>query len=88
MARLTPQRMPYTRTSERLRYALSAAFSESLWSQRQHPLEARDVSALLGLFVLGQARQQRFGGGNTLSISSFPGVKVRGGFEPFSFFAV
>ena len=26
MGRLTPQRMSYTRTSERLRYALSAAF--------------------------------------------------------------
>jgi hypothetical protein len=55
------------------------SFPESLRSQRQHSLEACDVSALLGLLVLGQARQQRFYGGNTLSVSGFPGIGIGGG---------
>jgi hypothetical protein len=38
-------------------------FLEALRSQRQHPLEARYASALLGLLVLWQAGQQRLGGG-------------------------
>jgi hypothetical protein len=38
------------------------------------------VSALLRLLVLGQVRQQRFGGGNTLSISGFPGIGIGEGF--------
>jgi len=39
----------------------------------------------LGLLVLGQARQQPFGGGNTLSVYGFPGFEIGGGFEPLLF---
>jgi hypothetical protein len=49
-------------------------------------LEAGYVAALLGLLSLGQARQQRFRGGNTFSVSGFPGIEIGGWFETALFF--
>src|ERR1700746_1320497 len=45
---------PYATTSERFRRALSAAFLSPSGPNGQRPFEARYVSALLGLLVLGK----------------------------------
>jgi hypothetical protein len=56
---------PYARTSGPS-VTLSPPRPESLRSQRQRPFEARYMSEVLGLLVLGEGSQQPFGGGNTL----------------------
>src|SRR5260370_32241156 len=75
---------PYTRILGAVLCVYSAAFLSPSCPNVNARLRPAIVSALLGLLVLRQDRQQRLGGGSALSVSGFPGVEIGGRFEPLS----
>jgi hypothetical protein len=79
----TPKDGPTRESSEQFWCVYSAAFPSPPCPNVNARLRLAIVSALLGLLVLRQDRQQRLGGDNAL-VSGFPGVEVGGGFEPLS----